>query len=130
MEPETACALHDRSAYVHVSLFLQLGSFVGPKTVRVEGVDYSADHILIAVGGQPSLPVFEGVEHCISSDGFFKLEVGECRTQSQSALLSEAGCSHYLVSTLAGYVALSDHARACLHFELTRRTLFCDRKMN
>lgn len=53
----------------------QYGSFVGPKTVRVEGVDYTADHILVAVGGKPTMPPVEGVEHCISSNGFFELEV-------------------------------------------------------
>lgn len=53
----------------------QYGSFVGPKTVRVEGVDYTADHILVAVGGKPTLPSMEGAEHCINSNGFFELEV-------------------------------------------------------
>lgn len=58
-----------------LNTLVQYGSFVGPKTVRVDGVDYTADHILIAVGGKPSLPDLEGVEHCISSNGFFELEV-------------------------------------------------------
>lgn len=54
---------------------VQYGSFVGPKTVRVEGVDYTADHILVAVGGRPTMPAMEGAEHCINSNGFFHLEV-------------------------------------------------------
>lgn len=57
---------------------VQYGSFVGPKTVRVEGVDYTADHILVAVGGMPTVPTVEGAEHCISSNGFFELEVSHC----------------------------------------------------
>ena len=35
---------------------------------------YSADHILIAVGGYPAWPSIPGAEHGISSDGFFELE--------------------------------------------------------
>jgi glutathione reductase (NADPH) len=34
----------------------------------------SAENILIAVGGRPALPECPGIEHCISSDGFFDLE--------------------------------------------------------
>lgn len=56
--------------------WIQYGAFVGPKTVRVEGVDYTADHILVAVGGKPTMPAVEGAEHCIDSNGFFLLEVG------------------------------------------------------
>lgn len=55
--------------------WVQYGAFVGPKTVRVEGVDYTADHILVAVGGRPTMPTMEGAEHCIDSNGFFLLEV-------------------------------------------------------
>ncbi len=51
--------------------------FSGPNTVNVDGKPYTADNILIAVGGRPSLPSstdLPGVEHCISSDAFFALE--------------------------------------------------------
>jgi glutathione reductase (NADPH) len=34
----------------------------------------TAENILIAVGGRPALPECPGIEHCISSDGFFDLE--------------------------------------------------------
>jgi glutathione reductase (NADPH) len=50
------------------------GSFIGDKRVSVNGVTYTADHILVAVGGKPNLPSIPGIEHCISSDGFFQLE--------------------------------------------------------
>lgn len=46
----------------------------GPKIVRVNGVDYTADHILIAVGGRPKLPGVPGQELGITSDGFFELK--------------------------------------------------------
>lgn len=51
-----------------------VGSFSGPKEVTVGDKKYTADHILIAVGGKPNIPPFEGAEHCISSDGFFSLD--------------------------------------------------------
>ena len=57
----------------------QYGSFVGPKTVRVDGAEYTADHILVAVGGRPTMPPMEGGELCIDSNGFFLLEV-RCTT--------------------------------------------------
>ncbi|CAN0513767.1 unnamed protein product, partial [Scytosiphon promiscuus] len=58
-----------------VQIIQGYGSFVGPKTVQVDGVDYTADHILVAVGGKPTVPQMEGAEHCINSNGFFLLEV-------------------------------------------------------
>ena len=57
-----------------VEVISGFGTFSGPKSVSVNGEEYSADHILIAVGGRPSVPSLPGVEHCITSDGFFALE--------------------------------------------------------
>jgi glutathione reductase (NADPH) len=48
--------------------------FVDPRTLEVNGARYSADHIVIAVGGTPALPDIPGAELGISSDGFFELE--------------------------------------------------------
>jgi glutathione reductase (NADPH) len=48
--------------------------FVDNKTVEVNGEHYTADHILIAVGGRPSIPHIEGAEHGIDSNGFFELK--------------------------------------------------------
>ena len=42
--------------------------------VIVDGTIYSADHILVAVGGKPAFPAIPGAEHGISSDGFFELK--------------------------------------------------------
>ena len=44
---------------------VQMASFVGPKTVVVNGVEYTADHINIAVGGRPIIPEVPGAEFCI-----------------------------------------------------------------
>ena len=40
----------------------------------MDGTIYSADHILVAVGGKPVLPAIPGAEHGITSDGFFQLK--------------------------------------------------------
>lgn len=49
-------------------------SFSGTNKVTVGDKTYTADHILIAVGGKPSMPRIPGIEHCITSDGFFQLD--------------------------------------------------------
>jgi glutathione reductase (NADPH) len=43
------------------------------RTISVGSTTYTADHILIAVGGQPSIPATPGAELGITSDGFFDL---------------------------------------------------------
>ena len=48
--------------------------FVDAHTLEVKGQHYSADHIVIATGGRPSIPDIPGAELGISSDGFFALE--------------------------------------------------------
>jgi glutathione reductase (NADPH) len=49
------------------------GRFIDDKIIEVDGKHYSADHIIIAVGGEPIMPEFPGIEHAINSDGFFAL---------------------------------------------------------
>ena len=41
---------------------------------KVDGTSYTADHVMIAVGGKPVVPDIPGAEHCITSDGFFDLD--------------------------------------------------------
>jgi len=47
--------------------------FISQNQLEVNGESYSADHIVIATGGQPIIPPVPGAELGISSDGFFKL---------------------------------------------------------
>ncbi len=47
--------------------------FVDANTVEVNGEHYSAEHILIAVGGRPTIPNIPGAEYGIDSNGFFDL---------------------------------------------------------
>ena len=51
-----------------------LGKFVDNKTIEVNGKHYTADHIVISVGGEPTTPDVPGAELGITSDGFFELE--------------------------------------------------------
>lgn len=51
------------------------GQFVDSNTISVHDKFYSADHIIIATGGEPAMPAdIEGIEHTVSSDGFFALQ--------------------------------------------------------
>ncbi len=45
--------------------------FVDAHTVDINGEQFIASHILIAVGGEPVLPPVPGAEHGVDSDGFF-----------------------------------------------------------
>jgi len=48
---------------------------IDPHTVQlVDGRKFSAQHILIAVGGRPVLPQVDGIEHAITSNEMFHLD--------------------------------------------------------
>lgn len=47
--------------------------FVDAHTLNVDGHRYTADHIVIATGGQPLVPGLPGAELGITSEGFFEL---------------------------------------------------------
>ena len=48
--------------------------FVEPHVVEADGRRYTAEHIVIAVGGRPIWPEIPGAELGITSDGFFELK--------------------------------------------------------
>lgn len=50
------------------------GTFKDQHTVLVDGKEYTAKHIIIAVGGRPWVPSFPGLEHTINSNDFFELK--------------------------------------------------------
>lgn len=91
----------DNAGITHVEGFAR---FVAPRQVEVDGVSYTADHVLIAVGGKPVMPDIPGAEHCISSDGFFDLEA-----QPEKALVVGAG---YIAVELAGRASTAPQAKA------------------
>lgn len=47
--------------------------FINHNTIEVGNQQYTAPHILLAVGGRPRMPSIEGAEYAISSDGVFEL---------------------------------------------------------
>ena len=47
--------------------------FVDAHTVDVDGVQYTAPHIIVATGGEPVVPDLPGAELGMTSDGFFAL---------------------------------------------------------
>ena len=62
------------------------GKLTGPNSLMVEGQLYTAEHILLATGGYPTLPPLPGAELGITSDGFFDL-----KQQPKSVLVVGAG---------------------------------------
>ena len=56
-----------------VELIHGTARFVGPKTVKAGADTFTADHIVIAVGGRPVVPAVPGANFGITSDGFFEL---------------------------------------------------------
>ncbi len=57
-----------------VSTYHGKATLLGNGKVQVNDVVISAKHILLATGGIPRKPTFEGAEHCYTSDDVFHLE--------------------------------------------------------
>jgi glutathione reductase (NADPH) len=72
----------NRLSKLHISLLEKAGvslisgraTFIDPHTVDVNGTKYTADKILIAVGGRPTKPNIPGIEHGITSNEMFHLK--------------------------------------------------------
>ena len=77
-----------------VTLLNGYGKFVNNNTIEVNGEHYTADHILIATGGAPTIPDIPGAEYGIDSNGFFEL-----REQPKRVAVIGAG---YIAVELAG----------------------------
>lgn len=87
--------IYDRNlSNSNVDHFEGTAKFVSDKVVQVNGEQYTAKHVLIAVGGVPALPDIPGVEHCITSDEFFDLDA-----QPKKVAVIGAG---YIATELAG----------------------------
>ena len=78
----------------NITLVHGYAKFVDDHTIEVNGEQYTAPHITVAVGGRPRLPDIPGAEHGIDSDGFFDLE-----EQPKRAVVVGAG---YIAVELAG----------------------------
>jgi glutathione reductase (NADPH) len=77
-----------------VTLITGFARFIDPQRLEVNGESYSADHMLLAVGGHPSRPEIPGAELGSDSDGFFALA-----RQPQRVAVVGAG---YIAVELAG----------------------------
>ncbi|MDO6426005.1 glutathione-disulfide reductase [Thalassotalea sp. 1_MG-2023] len=77
-----------------VTLIDGFAKFINKNTVEVNGEYITADHIVIATGGRPSIPSIPGAELGIDSDGFFALT-----KQPKSVAVIGAG---YIAVELAG----------------------------
>ncbi|HEY9396846.1 MAG TPA: glutathione-disulfide reductase, partial [Burkholderiales bacterium] len=80
-----------------VTIYRGRAGFVDAHTIEVDGQRLSADHIVIATGGQPTIPDVPGAELGITSDGFFEL-----KTQPRRVAVVGAG---YIAVELAGMLA-------------------------
>lgn len=78
----------------NVDIINGYATFVDDHTILVNGKQYTADHIVIAVGGKPSIPEIDGAEYGITSDHFFALQ-----TQPKSMIVIGAG---YIACEIAG----------------------------
>jgi len=57
-----------------VELLRGRARITGPHEIEVEGRRITAATILVATGSTPSVPPIDGIEHVITSDGFFELK--------------------------------------------------------
>lgn len=80
-----------------VDVLTGLASFNSEKSIEVDGKTYTADHIVIAPGGEPIVPELPGAELGITSDGFFELT-----EQPKKVAVIGAG---YIAVELAGLMA-------------------------
>ncbi len=71
-----------------------IAKLVDANTVSVDGMEYTAERLVIASGGRPIVPDIPGAELGITSDDFFELE-----EQPQRVLIAGSG---YIAVELAG----------------------------
>lgn len=57
----------------NITVIKGFGRFKDAHTLEVNGEEVTADHILIATGGEPIIPHIPGAEYGIDSNGFFEL---------------------------------------------------------
>ena len=87
--------LYERNLHKNrVEIVRGTARFVGPKTVKVGSGTFTAEHIVIAVGGRPIVPELPGAGFGITSDGFFELQ-----EQPKKVALAGGG---YIAVELAG----------------------------
>lgn len=98
-----------------VELIRGTAKFIAENKITVGSDVYSADHILVAVGGYPAWPNIPGAEHGISSDGFFELE-----TLPKKSVVVGAG---YIAVEMAGILkSLGSDVTHIIRYDKVLRT--------
>ena len=93
--------------------------FLDKNRIDVNGQSYSADHIIIATGGSPTLPQIPGAELGSTSDDFFALE-----SQPKVAVIVGGG---YIACEIAGVLqALGTQTHLVIRGERPLRQLDAD----
>ena len=90
-----------------VDIIKGMAKFVGDKKVEVDGSLYTADHILVAVGGRPLIPDIPGSEHGITSDGFFELK-------DQPGKVVVVGAGYIAVEMAQIFAGLGSNTTLCI----------------
>lgn len=93
-----------RLAKENITLLHGKAQFIDAHTLDVNGEHYQADRILVASGGQPTLPAVPGGELGIDSDGFFALQQQPKRVAVVGAgyiAVELAGVLHHLGSDVS-----------------------------
>jgi glutathione reductase (NADPH) len=102
-----------------VELIAGQARVTSPHEVEVNGRRLTAATILVATGSHPAVPEIEGIEHVITSDGFFEL-----KTQPREVAVIGAG---YIACELAGvFQALGTQVHLIFRGELPLRGFDCD----
>ncbi|MEB6565914.1 MULTISPECIES: glutathione-disulfide reductase [Acinetobacter] len=100
----------------NVDVIQGFAKFVDEKTIEVNQQHYTADHILIATGTEPTRPEIEGAELGIDSNGFFALE----KLPKRTAIIG----SGYIAVELAGVLnALGSEVGLFIRKQLPLRSL-------
>ena len=98
-----------------VTVIQGFAKFVDNKTIEVNGEHYTADHILIAVGGRPTIPNIPGADLGIDSNGFFEL-------QEQPKRVAVVGAG-YIAVELAGVLhGLGTETHLCVRRDTPLRS--------
>ena len=95
--------------------------FVEPKVVEADGERFSAERIVIAVGGRPNIPDIPGAELGITSDGFFELEEQPQRVAIVGAGYTSVEFSGMLRALGADVTMLVRRDHFLHHFDKTLR---------
>jgi glutathione reductase (NADPH) len=102
-----------------VELLTGTARITSPHEVDVDGRRLTAATILVATGSHPAVPPIEGIDHVITSDGFFEL-----KEQPSEVAVIGAG---YIACELAGvFQALGTKVHLIYRGELPLRGFDCD----